>query len=475
MKIRDLQRHYGTIIFLLLSCLFVLLRYRHIGHILMWDEAWNIMSLRTYLAGRTDSPYLWYYFFHPPLYMVFARMLFPLAEGFAERLCGLSLVFSYMTFVAVYLLAREIADRTYARLSVFLLSVIPASIAYDTWIKRDTLASFFGYLSLYFLYRKKHVWSALLLGLSLLSKETGLFFCTAYFLLVLVSGEKSRFRNIVRTSVIIFIMTAWWYGPLSTFTEKIFSFYFSSATRSSLHTGNSFLYYSRKSLYDLGIPVLLLTLSGVIWTAYKWIFKKEKKWLYILSVPAIVYTLLSFVISSKAPWQVITALPGAAMLAGAGLYFLITFPAHRYLLRPLAGIMTVLCLFQATTFSYEVFHKKTYPNGWPGAMASYKLAEYLNSAAETGARVLIPGFAYWKRPTCPVFTYYLKDRQIVITDSNFKSEALSPLIEQYDVSWIALPYDPDRMYTTGMKVREINRLTGKEPVKAGWSFVWELK
>ncbi|MFQ5952366.1 MAG: hypothetical protein ACE5JK_03070, partial [Candidatus Omnitrophota bacterium] len=122
-----------------LSAVFLYLRLKTLNHLLMWDEAWNILSLRAFILNAVKDPFYWYYRFHPPLYMAFARMLSPFKDGFALRLEVLSLVFAYATFLVIYFLGARIGGWRYAWFSGLFLSMMPSSIGYDTWIKRDGL------------------------------------------------------------------------------------------------------------------------------------------------------------------------------------------------------------------------------------------------------------------------------------------------------------------------------------------------
>ena len=183
--------------FVLLSALFLYLRLKTIGHLLAWDEAWNILSLRAFLSNAAKDPFYWFYRFHPPLYMSIAEFLLPFKDGFAVRLESLSLIFSYATFLVACILSAGIGGWRYASLTGLFLSVMPSSIAYDTWIKRDGLASFFGYFALLLLFKRKYFWCGALLGLALLSKESGIFFVLSAMLLIFVFGEKKPLKFLV--------------------------------------------------------------------------------------------------------------------------------------------------------------------------------------------------------------------------------------------------------------------------------------
>ncbi|MBU0881688.1 MAG: hypothetical protein KKE81_05770, partial [Candidatus Omnitrophica bacterium] len=47
--------------FLIISVVFILLRLKTLNHLLMWDEAWNILSLRAFLSSAKADPFYWGY------------------------------------------------------------------------------------------------------------------------------------------------------------------------------------------------------------------------------------------------------------------------------------------------------------------------------------------------------------------------------------------------------------------------------
>ena len=208
------------------------------------------------MLNDASNPFYWFYRFHPPVYMVFGKLLMPFQSGIDLRLQGLSLFFAYLTLVAVYLLSARIGGWRYAWLSGIILSFMPSSIAYDTWIKRDSLAAFAGYTALLLLSKRKFLWCGAALALALLGKENGIFFVMAAFMMVFMLREKRPLAKIFSMSLVIIILSSWWYIFFSEMTTHGIGFFFSGSDYSMLWA-NSSLYYFKKLTYDLGWGVFL--------------------------------------------------------------------------------------------------------------------------------------------------------------------------------------------------------------------------
>ena len=116
-------------------------------------------------------------------------------QNFAFRMAALSLFFSYITFSIVYIFARRLGGWRLSWAACFFLSILPVSMGYDTWIKRDSLAICLGYAALLFIYKRKYILSAFLLSLSLLSKETASFFILAGSITLIFSHEKHKMKG----------------------------------------------------------------------------------------------------------------------------------------------------------------------------------------------------------------------------------------------------------------------------------------
>jgi hypothetical protein len=456
----------------LLSVIFFLLRAGTIGHLLMWDEAWNILSLRAFLSNATADPFYWYFRFHPPLYMLFASLLSPFQGFFAERAEVLSLLFSYSTFVIVFFLSNRIGGWRYAFLSGLFLCILPVSMGYDTWVKRDCLAMALGYLSILLLLDKKFLWSAVVLSFSLLGKESAFFFFLAVFVLLFVLDEKQKTKIISTFLLAAFLLTAWWYIPLSNLTKEVLQYYFSGAVYGDLWA-NPPLYYAKKLIPDLGMPVLAFCVIGLFYSVYRTFLKKEPEWSVPIVVTACVYIPISLVFATKTPWLSVSAAPALAMTAGAGALYLLERSNRIKLFFPVFCVLIASAVMAAMAFSYQDYHMETYPNGWPGARSSRELAEYLNAGMKDDDRLMITEFAYWRMPLCPVFIYYWKPHEIMIVRNVSSPEKIIEEMKKYRVSWFVVADSPDPKYNYHALVISMKELLREDPGRVGWSYVWK--
>ena len=126
-------------------------------------------------------------------------------------------------------------------------------------------------------------------------------------------------------------------------------------------------------------------------------------------------------------------------------------------------------------FSYESYHTETYPNGWPGAISSKKLAEYMNEHAGKNDKVLISEFEYWNMPLCPVFIYYWDKAPLRIVRPGEKAEDLTSEIKKEKISWLIIVDSPVKQSKTRPLAESFSSYTGREPVKVGWAYVWDVK
>ena len=456
-----------------LTVSFALIRLKTLGHLLMWDEAWNILSLRAFLAEAVRDPFYWYYRFHPPLYMFFAKFLDPFGDNFAVRAEALSLLFSYGTFVTVYLLSYRIGGWRYAWLSGLILCFMPVSLGYDSWVKRDSLAMFMGYLSLLLLTDKRFLLSAVALGLAFLSKESALFFCLPAAFMIFTSGGKKKILILLMFLAVVAAMTAWWYIPLSNLTKNVNAFYLSQDHYGKMWI-HSPLYYIKKLLPDTGIGGIILFAAGLVFMPYFSMVKRRSE----IALPVImflsVYVPISLFITTKTPWLSYSAAPAIAMTAAGGALFIFGRTYFSRIIRYLLFIVLALVVFTGVTFSYPAYHMKTYPNGWPGAQASRELAEYLNKHMKDDDRLMITDFAYWRMPTCPIFIYYWKPHQVMVVKGTKTAATILKSMKEHKVSWFVVADSPDPAYNYHALVKKMEVLLPGKPDHVGWSYVWNV-
>jgi len=458
--------------FILVSLIFIYLRAKTLNHLLMWDEAWNILSLRALVSNAKYDPFYWGYFFHPPFYMTFAMLLEPLKAGIDLRLESLSLIFSYVTFIVVYLLSARLGGWKYACLSGLFLSLMPVSIAYDTWIKRDGLAGFLGYLALLLILKRKYLWCAAALSFSLLSKESALFFIISIPCILFLMKEKNIFKKVLFIYSVIFIAASWWYIFFSTLKEEIFKIYFSTADNASKWS-NSCVYYFKKLVPDMGGALLSLFIIGICYFLYLIFRRKQPKWAVPVIIFLCVYIPSSLFIACKTPWLCLSARPAIAMIAAAGALFFLK-KIEKFKVTLAAFIFFIIYVIAVgLNFSYSKYHMLTYPNGWPGAVSSKELALYLNDHMKKEERLMITEFAYWDMPACPIFLYYWKGGPIKIIKGQHNAKNVIREIINNRISCLVVADSPDPKSNFHTLVKDISNSALGKPHIVDWSYVWD--
>lgn len=462
--------------FVILSAAFLLLRLRSIGHLLMWDEAWNMLALRAVALDNPEDVFYWFYFFHPPLYMFFAKFLFPFAQGFDIRLEFLSLFFAYGTFSTVYFLSKRIGGWKYALFSGISLAFLPVCLGYDTWIKRDNPAILLGYLAILLLLNKRFFWCTLSLALSLLSKENGIFFVLAACLMVFVMREEKPVRKIFLMLLGIFLFSSWWYLFFSEMT-KVGPGYFFTEADYSLRWAQELFYYFKKLYYDIGPVNILLLLTGLIFIIFKVKRTKEDEWFTSPVIFLSVYLPITFLFVLKSPWLSFPAAPALAMIIGAALLGIFNMCRRNKLLKSAFYLLVILSILPGMLFSYSSYHQATYPHGWPGAKSSRDIAMYLNENMDDDDTFLITEFAYWRMPICAIFHYYIQKEKFKLTSLSITPEQLIRTVKKDKISYLVIVGSPD--LEKGRRSLELSRgvynILGEEPEKVGWCYVWNTK
>ena len=425
--------------------LYVALRIPLIGHLLTWDEAMNVCSVRA-LASLGNDDFSNWFWRHPPLYATVTMLLGPLREGFIARIEVFNIVLGLINLSLLFLLNRRLFGILTAALSVFLLAVMPGSVFFDMWIKRDHLAVTFALLSLYFISSRRLAYASLCAGLGFLAKETFVFLYIPVVLAALsMPAEKPRFvQRMLLVTVIPFLTSIWWYVlasrgvPLSSIWQHV-SF---AASGGTAWSGSPFFYISR-FLSLMGAGGFLLFAGGVLWAAARIARHQSKPWIWPLSaliIPLIVLSLLP----RKVPWLVIVLLPAAAtaqaMAFSAALRVLGSYARREATVSAAAIAASALLALPSFTFSYETMLSETAPDQYRGASRSRQIAEAASNLITDTDRILLSSFHYWKGAApgqmCPVFTCYFKPRPAIMSvghDAPF--ELIVQLIVDNELNW----------------------------------------
>ncbi|MBN1671621.1 MAG: glycosyltransferase family 39 protein [Kiritimatiellae bacterium] len=454
----------------LIVALGMALRARGLGHLLIWDEALNVCSVRAFAVGGTD-PYSTGFWRHPPLFSMLMLLLAPLRPGFAERAELLAVLFSAGNVILLFRLTSRVFGTVAALWAAFFLAVMPGAILFDVWIKRDAAAVFFSLLALHLFLARRDLTAGLAMGLALLSKETAAFFAPALFGLWAVGARPPRrLRQIIAIGLIAAATAGWWYPLFSSSVRYYVAFVQGADSPAVAVWVYPWHYYFWRLRDDLGPAALLLCLCGLL-AAVRWrgngaappgraALNPSRAALLPLLMFAPAFAVLTLA-RGKASWFVLVLLPSLAMLAGVGAAALArragaladrARATTRHVLRPallrgLAAVVAAVAVARVAGRDYEDVLRRTDFRQWAGAAASRRAACALNSVALPGERALVTPFHYWQGSSIPdypdpVFAFYLANIPVVVSPNSAPFEQLVDEIREHRLDWALLSPPP---------------------------------
>ncbi|MFC1843575.1 ArnT family glycosyltransferase [Thermodesulfobacteriota bacterium] len=447
---RDIPLTWLTGLFLLN----VVIRLPVIGHFLTSDEAWILCSLKDFSESKQlFSLQLWK---HPPVYLGLGMLLAPTSSGFEIRMQILSLVISSGALVLFTVLFSKLYGRKIALLAGLIYTMLPATLFFDTWIKRDGLVSFFCALALLALLKRKDILAGIFFGLCLLSKETAIFFIFGFWAFILFH----RPPNTVRRTVLLFWGTAftvssWWYLFFDSFSNHYLSF-FRGASAETIGFLLPWWYYLTKLKIDLGWFGLIVLITGILavipnaflkkdWGNTLNQFKRSRFLPVFMLVPG--YILLSFS-RGKPPWMTISFSPFLALLSAFGSLFLFKLVSqalrkitsreilHNKWIAPIVFIG----LFSANTFpfSYGNHFKSMSPNLAKITLSSYEMSDVVNKNVAENEKLLILPMIFRTAPNQadPILYWNLKQVEtLYFKGSHLNFAQFQKTIEKNRINW----------------------------------------
>lgn len=453
---------WGWLVALLLATLYALTRAAHIGHLLVWDEAMELCTVRSFLSNGQDYFSHWFWR-HPPLYKLLMAGLFPLQPGFAERVEGLNIGLGLLNAGLLYQLNLRSLGRAAAAWSVVALVFLPGVLFFDLWIKADMLVTTFGLAALWALVARRDAWAGVALGFAFLSKESAVFWWVAALLLAWGLGT-GRWRRVLVLCAVPALLSGWWFvlagqdqaasgaGLLGSIMNQV---HFASGKAG---WSAAWWYHVVRWPVLLGWTGLALTVAGglicVGAARHTGGWNGPAMWPLLLLVPA--YAVLSL-LPSKVAWTVITLLPAWATLAGialAHIQHLVLKPAGcvgrwRLAGAGLAVVLGVGAAVLARRLDYEGLLRRVDENQWRGAHMSREAAWAVNARAQPRDRLLVTSFHYWQGlapgTPCAVFTYYLdrnKDLALLLRPADCSFASLRADVQRYAIDWALLSPEP---------------------------------
>ena len=486
------RRAWGWLAALLLATIYVVTRAAHIGHLLVWDEAMELCTVRSFLGNGQDYFSHWFWR-HPPLYKLLMMGLVPLRPGFAERVEGLNIGLGLLNAALLYQLNVRSLGQAAAAWSVVALLFLPGVLFFDLWIKADVLVTTFGLAALWALVARRDGWAGVALGFAFLSKESAVFWWVAALLLAWGLGT-GRWRRVLVLCAVPAVLSGWWFVLAGRDQAASGAGLLGSIMAQVQFAGGkegwsaAWWYHVVRWPALLGWTGLALTVAGgllCVGTARRtggW--NGPMMWPLFLLAPA--YVVLSL-LPSKVVWTVITLMPAWAALAGLALarFQRLTFQPvwfeGRWRLAG-AGLAVVLGVggaLLARRQDYEGLLRRVDENQWRGAHMSREAASAVNARVQPRDRLLVTSFHYWQGlapgTPCAVFTYYLdrsKNLALLLrpTDSSFAS--LRADVQRYAIDWALLSPEP------GAQEKEVfdgfSHALGLTPIPLSGAFLFHI-
>lgn len=396
------------------ACLVIAVRIPHLGHLLAWDEAWNLGALKS-LAGN-GTLFIEQFWRHPPIYMTLGLLLAPLRAGFEYRMELLSLLLSAGALVVFMIFVSRILGRRIAVFTGIAYALLPGPVFFDTWIKRDPVVTLFCTLALWAFCKKKEWLAGLLLGLAMLGKETAVFFFITIFLITLFRFvNDDRWKKLLLAYMLALAACGWWYLLLARGGSSYLSFFLGNSTEAQ-GFAEPWWYYPAKLRFDLGytgLPLMLLGLAALLplkpgpqikAPAMRYLGNNRLIPVYIL-LPA--YSILSLS-HGKPPWLTTVLQPALALLVAIGWAFLLQCldkctrgGCWKSLLTKNAFSCILLAAvlgLPLTAFNYNKYFNTVAPSHFTLSEMSYELAAIVNKELIVNDRLLIMPMWYRNNP-----------------------------------------------------------------------------
>lgn len=466
----DTPRALEIVMGIAILVVFVGLRVRWVGHLLSWDEAMNLCSVRSHAGGVDDFFSSWIHRY-PPLYRLVLSQLFPSAAGFAERAQVMSVTIAAGSLAFLYALNRRVFGVRAALCAAACLAVMPGAVFFDVWIKQDMLVVFFGLAGLLLFVRGQSIPAGVALGAAFLSKHMGAYYAGAIFLLW--AAQRRPWQVLARTAVSTIVVAGWWY-VLSMREQAVFVDFASRAVGIA-GWEKSWDYWLHQGRIDYGLVGTAAVVGGVLLAGAEACRRSVAAWKARATGPdtaegnaaAIAWPLALLIVGyvlvhvsvGKAPWYTMPMFPAVATVQGLLLARVLDYAGKRAPQRPgsagidriaLPAAVAVVLLaggLAMLTWNYErLFIRKDEPFA-KGCIASRDAAKQVNESVDSEQGVLITPMSYWAgadQKPCAVFTYYLRPLPVLVRPCDITPEQLVASVREYGVRWAMIsPIDDE--------------------------------
>lgn len=421
-------RHAILVSSILLFALFV--RVYHYHHILMSDEAQNMLTIKALIEGEGIREY---FFKHPPLFILLAAgASYPVGDS--HRLVqGISIVFSVLSFIPLYLIVRRLFDERTALLSMLFLAVMPLNIIYSTWVKQEAMLLFFFTCSLWLYISGRPFKSGIILGVASLTKEFACFLIPITFGWELLKGWEGR-ESSKRFFLWLLaggVLSAWWYIFFGRISFEAIGDAIAGGNLFEYSWHHPWHYYARNIPSDLGPVQFVFFCIGLLAAG------RGKRFLPVLWV-AVLYVTLSLM-RVKAPWYTYLASPALAVIVAAG-FREIRDKAMTKGIRLCIVIFTVLAvLWSGATLKPAKYYGSRLPSEGRGAPPLFYEDEYLDE----GRKMLSGEEKVALLEYNPTLQYYLgiADKRLAYLGPQFPAmerDAIGEMAAENGIGWFVI-------------------------------------
>lgn len=471
----------------LILALFVAARWPWRRHLLAWDEAITLCSLRAFAARGTDYYSNWFWR-HPPLVSLLWLLARPLQPNYDSRMAAVTVLLAAGACVALFFLQKRVFGWRVAAWSALCLALMPGAIFYDVWLKQDVGVSLLGLGALYAFLAGRVLWAGLILGLAFLSKELAAFYATAILLLALLRRSWRSLKEAGVTLMIAAITAAWWYVLFSNSLRGLWRFATDLSYPETQAWRRPWYFYLQQMSNDLEAWGLALTLAGLIALLVRARQARDGSrpqgfgdvsplWPLAVLWPA--YVVISAV-PGKPPWYVISLFPAWAALEGVGMDALWRAirgdganRCRRALATTAAAAVVAVAVHGRLGADYEDWFRSRDPGLCLGSALSREAAEELNRLVAPGQTVLLTPMHYWRGAgahPCPVLVCYLKDFPVVVRRGDMPADAFVEVVRRHRVSWALVSPDPDESWQ--LLVDPLARKYGLWPRMLGGALIY---
>lgn len=463
------QIPFRTIPPLWLACIGMILiatRMPFLGHLLSWDEAWNLNALRSYVGNiEMFTMQLWR---HPPLYMLAGFALDPMRPGFDWRMAGLSLGLTVAALLVFLVVVARLFGRRISLLTGIAYILMPSALFFDTWIKRDPAVTLFGILAILATTSKHRRWMAgPLLGLAMLSKSTAVFYCMGVGILFMVRREswRDKIKQLAWLYGSAFVICSWWYLGLDKGGSGMLDFFLGRSVESEGFY-KPWWYYLAKLRYDLGWSALLFFCVGIVGMFVSADKRRRRKKTQPYRIFAgrrylpLYFLLPSFLLLSlshgKPAWITISLNPFLALAVAIGWQTTWNYFKQLLPISPKGALNidnriispTILIVFMTTSllgYSYIKQAKRTIPKQAYLMKITYTMADATNSLAKPGESLLMLPMLYRSGSLLPNPIFYwnlqVPIKTLQVTDGVADYATFKELVIAEKFNWVM--FSPD--------------------------------